>query len=85
MSHLGIPQGQRCWRANVLLPHICVEQGDALIQFTLTADGRVGHVEAVHASNPVFARASEAIVATFECRGQGHDVVVQVPFSYRVE
>jgi protein TonB len=62
-----------------------LEQGDAMIQFTLTADGRVSHVEAVQASNPVFARASEAIVATFQCRGQGHDVVVQVPFSYRVE
>jgi protein TonB len=62
-----------------------IEHGDALIRFTLTADGHVTHVEAVHASNPVFAHASEAIVATFQCRGQGRDVVVQVPFDYRVE
>ncbi|HTJ07447.1 MAG TPA: energy transducer TonB [Caldimonas sp.] len=62
-----------------------LEHGNALIQFTLTADGHVAHVEAVHASDPVFAHASEAIVATFQCRGQGRDVVVRVPFDYRVE
>ncbi|HZW72011.1 MAG TPA: energy transducer TonB, partial [Caldimonas sp.] len=62
-----------------------LEHGDALIQFTLTADGHVTRVEAVQASNPVFAHASEAIVATFQCRGQGHDVVVRVPFDYRVQ
>jgi protein TonB len=62
-----------------------LERGNALIQFTLTADGRVTHVETVHASNPIFAHASEAIVAKFHCRGQGRDVAVRVPFDYRVE
>ena len=62
-----------------------LDRGNALIQFTLTADGRVTNVEAVRASNAVFAHASEAIVATFQCRGQGRDVVVRVPFDYRVQ
>ena len=62
-----------------------LDRGEALVQFTLTADGRVTHVETVRASNRIFAHASEEIVSKFECRGQGRDVVVRVPFDYRVQ
>src|SRR5712691_7197412 len=30
LGHLGIPQGQRRWRAKVFLPHIRIDHGDAL-------------------------------------------------------
>jgi len=62
-----------------------IEHGDALIQFTLKPDGRVTDVKALHASDSIFARASEEIVEQFKCRGQGREVVVQVPFGYRLE
>lgn len=62
-----------------------IERGDALVQFTLTANGEVKDIRAVRASNPIFARNSTRIVASYKCAGQGHDVTVQVPFNYKVE
>lgn len=62
-----------------------LEEGDALIEFTLTANGEVRDVKAVRASHPVFARNSVRIVSTYKCAGQGRDVVVQVPFAYRLD
>lgn len=62
-----------------------LDKGEALVEFTLGATGRIRDVRAVHASHPVFARSSMRIVQAFECAGQGHDLVVQVPFSYRLE
>ncbi len=62
-----------------------IERGDALVQFTLKADGRVANVKALHASHPTFARASVRIVERFKCQGQGRDVLVTVPFGYRLQ
>jgi periplasmic protein TonB len=62
-----------------------LEKGDALIQFTLTAGGEVKDVKAVRASHPAFARNSIRIVGEYKCQGQGREVVVQVPFSYKLE
>lgn len=62
-----------------------LEKGDALIQFTLTASGEVKDVKAVRASHPSFARNSIRIVGEYKCQGQGREVVVQVPFSYKLE
>ncbi|MEO8311930.1 MAG: energy transducer TonB [Caldimonas sp.] len=62
-----------------------IDRGTALIQFTLRADGRVDNIVSINASNPIFARASKRIVAEFRCTGQGRDVLVRVPFSYRLE
>ena len=60
-------------------------RGDALIQFTLTSDGRVTDIKTLRASHPIFARSSMQVVAQFKCRGQGRDVVVIVPFGYTLE
>jgi len=62
-----------------------LEKGDALIQFTLGAGGDIRDVRAVRASHPVFARNSIRIVGGYKCQGQGRDVLVQVPFGYRLE
>jgi len=62
-----------------------LERGEALIQFTLTANGEVKDIKALRASHPVFARNSIRIVGAYKCQGQGHDVTVQVPFGYKVE
>ena len=60
-------------------------EGDVLMQFTLTADGQIRDVKSVRATHRVFARASALVVQMFKCQGQGRDVVVTVPFSYRLE
>jgi protein TonB len=62
-----------------------IDHGDALIQFTLKSDGTVTDIKSIRASNPLFARSSMKIVAQFQCQGQGHDVIVTVPFLYKLE
>ncbi|MEO7056260.1 MAG: TonB family protein [Caldimonas sp.] len=62
-----------------------LEAGSALIQFTLKANGQVTDIRTLRATHPVFARASRRVVAKLQCNGQGHDVLVQVPFGYRLQ
>ena len=60
-----------------------LEQGSALIQFTLGSAGEVKDVRALQASHPSFARGAMRIVAEYRCEGQGRDVTVQVPFIFK--
>lgn len=62
-----------------------LERGEAVIQFTLTAAGEIKDVKAIRSTHQVFARNSMRIVSEYKCQGQGHDVVVQVPFGYKLE
>ncbi|HJV60262.1 MAG TPA: energy transducer TonB [Albitalea sp.] len=62
-----------------------IEQGAALVQFTVSAAGDVKDIRVVSATHPIFARASARIVGEYKCQGQGRDVLVQVPFGYRLE
>ena len=62
-----------------------IERGEALIQFTLSAAGEVRDIKVLRSSNQIFARNSVRIVGEYKCQGQGHDVTVQVPFSYKLE
>jgi periplasmic protein TonB len=62
-----------------------LEKGEVLVQFTLAANGEIKDMKAVRATHQIFARAAMGIVSEFKCQGQGHDVVVQVPFSYKLE
>lgn len=62
-----------------------LEEGDALILFTLAANGEVRDVKALRASHPAFAQSSIRLVANFKCAGRGADVIVQVPFTYKSE
>jgi protein TonB len=62
-----------------------LEKGEALIQFTLTANGEVKDDKAIRSTHPIFARASMRLVSEYKCQGQGREVVVQVPFSYKTE
>ena len=62
-----------------------IERGEALIQFTLSAAGEVKDIKVLRSSNQIFARNSVRIVGEYKCQGQGHDVTVQVPFSYKLE
>ncbi len=62
-----------------------LEKGEALIQFTLTAAGEVKDVKSLRATHPTFAKNSIRIVGEYKCAGQGRDVIVQVPFGYKLE
>jgi periplasmic protein TonB len=62
-----------------------LESGEALIQFTLGPNGEMKDVWALRASHPSFARNSIRIVGEYKCQGQGRDVLVQVPFRYKLE
>ena len=62
-----------------------IEKGEALIQFTLSASGEIKDVKTVRASHPIFARNSIRVVGEYKCQGQGRDVLVQVPFGYKLE
>jgi protein TonB len=62
-----------------------IEKGEALIQFTLTASGEIKDIKSLRASHPIFARNSIRLVGEYKCAGQGRDVIVQVPFSYKLE
>ena len=62
-----------------------LDEGDALIQFTLTAGGEIRDVKAIRASHPAFAENSIRLVSAFKCTGRGTDVSVQVPFTYKSE
>ena len=62
-----------------------IERGEATVQFTLTASGEVKDIKAIRASHPIFARNSVRIVSEYKCQGQGRDLVVTVPFGYKLE
>ncbi len=62
-----------------------LEKGEVLMQFTLGPGGEVKNIKALRASHPIFARAATKIVEEYTCQGQGQDVLVQVPFSYKLE
>ena len=62
-----------------------LRHGFALIEFTLTIDGRVTDIRAIESSHPIFAASAESIVSRYQCRGIGREVQVRVPFRQPVE
>jgi protein TonB len=62
-----------------------IERGDATLLFTVDALGAVKDIRVESASHPIFARAGARIVADYRCQGQGRDVLVRVPFGFRLE
>lgn len=59
--------------------------GDVVVDFVLSADGRVTDVAVAKTTNTLFNNAATTAVAKLHCSGQGHDVRVRVPFSFRVD
>ena len=62
-----------------------IEKGEALVQFTLSASGEIKDVKVLKSTHPIFARTSMRLVSEYKCQGQGKDVLVQVPFGYKME
>jgi protein TonB len=62
-----------------------LDKGEALIQFTLGANGEVKDIRAIRATHPIFARNSIRIVGQYKCQGQGREVIVLAPFGYKLD
>ena len=59
-------------------------QGEVLIEMTIAANGEVKDVEVKSSSNRAFNSVSIAASRQFKCNGQGRDVRVQVPYSFKL-
>ena len=59
-------------------------EGEVVIEFTVTAAGEVKDTVIKSSTNRVFNRASMAVVSQLTCKGQGQDVRVQAPISFKL-
>lgn len=59
-------------------------EGEVLIEFTVATSGEIKDIEVKSSSNRVFNSVSLNAVRQFQCKGQGRDVRVQVPFSFKL-
>jgi protein TonB len=62
-----------------------LDRGEAVIRFTVSANGEIKDIAAVSSSNRAFARAAITVVHDFKCNAQGRDVVFEIPFSFKRE
>ena len=59
-------------------------QGNVLIDFTVSANGDVKNIAVVSTPNPNFDNEVIESVRKFKCSGQGRDVQVRVPFTFKL-
>ena len=59
-------------------------EGEVVIEFTVSASGQVKDTVIKSSTNRVFNRASMAVVSQLSCQGQGQDVRVQAPISFKL-
>jgi protein TonB len=60
-------------------------EGEVLIEFTVNAGGDIKNVEIKSSTNRIFNRAALAAVQSkLTCQGQGQDVRVQAPVSFKI-
>jgi protein TonB len=60
-------------------------EGEVLIEFTVTGSGEIKNVEIKSSTNRVFNRAAlGAVQSKLTCQGQGQDVRVQAPVSFKI-
>ena len=59
-------------------------QGDVIARFLVGANGTIRDIAIVSSSSSSLNRAVVSAVAQFRCTGQGHEVAVEAPFSFRL-
>ena len=59
-------------------------QGEVLVEFTVAVNGEIKDVDVKSSTNRVFNSVSVNAVRQFKCNGQGREVRVQVPFSFKL-
>ncbi len=62
-----------------------IDHGEAVMRFTVAANGEIKDITAVSASNRAFVRAATSILHDFKCIAQGRDIVFEIPFSFKRE
>jgi periplasmic protein TonB len=60
-------------------------EGDVTARFVVTAAGEIKNIAIVASSNRVFNSVVTQAVQQFGCRGQGQDVTVEAPFTFRLK
>lgn len=60
-------------------------EGDVTARFVVTAAGEIKNIAIVGSSNRVFNSVVTQAVQQFGCRGQGQDVTVEAPFTFRLK
>lgn len=74
-------------RANIKYPPQAQRdgvQGEVVIEFTVTASGDIKDEKVVSSSNRLFNNVSLNATRQFKCKGQGADVRVTVPYSFKL-
>jgi protein TonB len=59
-------------------------EGEVVIEFTVTGTGQVKDAVIKSSSNRAFNRSSMAVVSELKCQGQGQDIRVQAPISFKL-
>ena len=59
-------------------------QGDVLIRFVVGVSGEIKNINTVSSSNRALSNSAVAAIKQFSCAGQGQDVLVEVPFNFRL-
>jgi protein TonB len=59
--------------------------GSVLVQFVVGTDGQTRDFNLLHQAHPLLNRAALDAAHRFSCVGQGREVVVQVPFDFKLE
>jgi protein TonB len=62
-----------------------IDRGEAVMRFTVGANGEIKDVTPVSSTNRAFVRAATSIIREFKCVAGGRDVVFEVPFSFKRE
>jgi periplasmic protein TonB len=60
-------------------------EGDVTARFVVTAAGEIKNIAIVGSTNRVFNNVVTQAVQQFGCRGQGQDVTVEAPFTFRLK
>jgi periplasmic protein TonB len=60
-------------------------EGDVIVRFVVAGAGEIKNVTIISSSNRIFNNVVTQAVQQFGCRGQGQDVVVEAPFTFRLK
>jgi periplasmic protein TonB len=60
-------------------------EGDVIVRFVVAGGGEIKNVTIFSSSNRIFNNVVTQAVQQFGCRGQGQDVVVEAPFTFRLK
>jgi periplasmic protein TonB len=60
-------------------------EGDVIVRFVVAGGGEIKNIAIASSSNRIFNNVVTQAVQQFGCRGQGQNVVVEAPFTFRLK